>query len=603
MEPIDVRGVSYRLDQDERAKLRKQYIHFGIKRKENGEYIDEKTRDEIIVRENEIIDKKTGRVLISKKENVVNELRELFTESSSKPLEIYNEQGKGYFSKSWLIFDATRKIMEGRNLKQQLGDISTDFFLEKFTDDKYAEYFRGFYEPLLVLLQEYVADHPPLSIPHDICIFYKGGNLFRILLSSFVTYLDNEKFASLMKNRSDADFQIFVNPDNKTPEEYNKILHDVSLRVIYVLYRYRENLSNSLLIAHNVDEIADRYAKKIEEKGISLVGDKVRIGKSYRSDFLMNTFIRYGEIEEVKVAYTEENSLINKNGIYNVDKNKIKDPSLYVSRNITSDFETFSGNRYLFELIRLKRNIRIEVLIEGHARPLVLQVPSELIDVSIPREGDTSLESMKNKINNYIQLYTYSPIELPFYGVTLDYLIYDLSDILFYKFNWPWMDPKYEKRFTRYFICILLSAVRDCYENKRIPCDIRHTMNVLQFDVHIFLKMVKQERRSLSRQSLSRERSGSRSRSRSREIDLNISNKTLSELYKNYKDISNRIDEESMDKFMEYSGKLAEWLDTLEKMAKRIIEKTSDNDSELRQLYEALFMQRRVNILGGNKKR
>jgi hypothetical protein len=30
MEPIDVRGVSYRLDQDERAKLRKQYIHFGI---------------------------------------------------------------------------------------------------------------------------------------------------------------------------------------------------------------------------------------------------------------------------------------------------------------------------------------------------------------------------------------------------------------------------------------------------------------------------------------------------------------------------------------------------------------------------------------------
>jgi len=88
---------------------------------------------------------------------------------------------------------------------------------------------------------------------------------------------------------------------------------------------------------------------------------------------------------------------------------------------------------------------------------------SEVIDVSIPKLGDSSLYDMSNSVQTYIQqLHLQNgTFSFDFYAVSLKYLIADLRDILFCKFEFPWLDPKYKKRIDRYFICILFQCIED----------------------------------------------------------------------------------------------------------------------------------------------
>jgi len=545
---------------------------------------------------------------IIKEIQVPSEIKSLFTESK-KPVEIYKDKetvkivyGREFYDRAWLIWDMSHKIMAGRTLKQKLGDISTDFFLEKFTDSSYANYFKDFYIPLSNILKAYANDYG-LRIPEDICLFYKGGNLFRILLTHFVQFLDNPEYEKLMKNRSDADFQIFINPnlicENRT---YKEIVEDVSIRVLYILYKYRETLSKNGLIKHNTAELVPQYIQKIQEYKIPLDREKVKIAskinklgleeeKSYRSDFIMNSFEINNKID--KIAYTEEYSLLKNNAFFKIDK-RIVDPSLYISRNITNDFTTSSGKRYLFELIRLKRNIRIEVFPENE-KSLIMSVPSELIDVSMPLEGDDSLETMKNDINTYIQLYNYNE-SFQFYGVTLDYLLYDLSDILFLKFDWPWEDPKYEKRFTRYFICLLLYTVVSCY-SKKSGCNIKISMTRMREDANIIKKYLETYNPRNVNENISMN-------------NTKVSEKYLQQIFDNCKYIVNYIannhnkDRSKVAKeFNNYRLKLLDLVNTLVNMLTSISEKVATTDKELKSLYETLFIQRKVNILGGKNKR
>jgi len=539
-------------------------------RYENGDFID-----------------KSGRII--REIDIPSEIKSLFTEST-RPFKIYKDTTTGkkvgdriFYDRVWLVWEMTHKIMAGRTLKQKLGDISTDFFLEKFTDSSYANYFREFYLPLSQLLSEYAKENN-LRIPEDICLFYKGGNLFRILLTHFVEFLGNEEYSKLMKNRSDADFQIFINPHIST-STFQKTIDDISVRVLYVIYKYREVLTKMGIVKHNTKELVPRYIEKIAEYNIPLDREKVKIAtkfvsrasgeeeKSFRSDFLMNTFIKDNNVEEI--AYTEEYSLLAKNPFFKIDKRAI-DPSLYVSRNIANDFTTASGKRYLFELIRLKRNIRIEVFPLG-VKSITMSVPSELIDVSIPKIGDDSLETMKDDIGRYVQLYTYGDFQ--FYGVTLDYLLYDLSDILFLKFDYPWEDPKYEKRFTRYFICLLLDTIVRSY-SRRSNCNIKSEMVKLRENANI-LKEYLDNYGFRSALSLSR---------------FSLTNKYLSQIYENCKKINKQRG------YNQYRLKLLELLKTLISMIDRISEKiaNSKGDAELKELYRSLFVNKYVSILGGN---
>ena len=202
---------------------------------------------------------------------------------------------------------------------------------------------------------------------------------------------------------------------------------------------------------------------------------------------------------------------------------------------------------------------------------------------------------MKNYINTYIQLYNYNE-SFQFYGVTLDYLLYDLSDILFLKFDWPWEDPKYEKRFTRYFICLLLYTVVSCY-SKKSGCNIKISMTRMREDANIIKKYLETYNPRNVNENISMN-------------NTKVSEKYLQQIFDNCKYIVNYIannhnkDRSKVAKeFNNYRLKLLDLVNTLVNMLTSISEKVATTDKELKSLYETLFIQRKVNILGGKNKR
>ena len=318
-----------------------------------------------------------------------------------------------------------------------------------------------------MLLEDYAQKHE-LRVPEQLCLYYKGGNFFRILMRSLLELIDIEKYTALVQKRSDADFQIFVHPD---VPNYERVLEDVSALTLFVMYEFKGFLSRSGLLNPPLDPLPELYIQPLKEHFKDSPYEVTNVGMArdrsnapathpFRSDFLMNTFIDTDSATKF-IGYTEVYCLLKGYG-----KSRNDDPSLYMSRNITSDFTTFTKNRYIFELIRLKRNISIQVDLrtqDDKKHTVTLKVPSEGIDVSIPRIGDHSVNHMSEKgVRAYIDEYGFQDEAgeyFSFYGINLNFLLYDLNDILFSKFDWPWADPKYQKRITRYYIAILLFEI------------------------------------------------------------------------------------------------------------------------------------------------
>lgn len=378
-----------------------------------------------------------------------------FVEKTSAPLFIFQNPRSGYrqvgntryYKESILFWESVNKIMEGRTIKQKIGDVSTEYILSRFTDTTYKNFFKRFYKRLHQLLEQY-AQESGLSIPEDIAIFYKGGNLFRIILTPFVRHIKDNEYLETLKKRSDADFQIYINPDLPN---YDTIYDEVTKRALFSLYEFKSWLSANHLLNIDPLQLIELYRNlfdsmpELEVTNVALANDNTN---PFRSDCIISN------VTETATGFKEEYSLLS-----GFEKCRSDDPSLYISRNTASDFTTFSGKRYYFELLRLKRNIKIVIEYGKLKHKTYLQVPSEVIDISIPKIGDSSLESMKGYITEYIQEYIFKEstrAKFTFWGVSLQYLIYDLTDILYNKFEWPWLDAKYSKRLARFLLCITL---------------------------------------------------------------------------------------------------------------------------------------------------
>lgn len=383
----------------------------------------------------------------------------IFSDAVGKPMFTYKNTksrsrtvgNRTYYNDTMLFWEEVNKIMEGRSLKQKLGDASTDYILSRFNDNTYADFFIKFYKPLEAEINKYAASQA-LSVPEDIVLFYKGGNLFRVILTDFATYLNNDKFINLLKKRSDADFQIFINPTIKPKSKYDKVCEEVSKRVLAAMYVFKSSLSRSRVLDVNTDELATLYKQVLDDAQSARFRITDVVPQPFRSDFIMN---KVATSSKPAIGYKEAYCLLR-----GFEKSRNDNPSLYISRNLASDFTTFSHKRYFFELIRLKKNIKLKVSIRNETETVTtLQVPSEVIDVSIPKKGDHSLEVMTGHTSTFLQEFRYG--RTTFWGTSLEYMLYDLTDILFMKFEWPWLDAKYKKRIDRYFLCLLFACVRD----------------------------------------------------------------------------------------------------------------------------------------------
>jgi hypothetical protein len=357
-----------------------------------------------------------------------------------------------------------------RSLKQKLSDISTGYIIKQFNDKNFKEFFRYFYITIDTLLASY-GKYKNLRIPEDICLFYKGGNIFRMLLHDISKLIESEEYISLLK-RSDADFQLFINPELK---DYNNIFQEISILVIYSLMLFKVKKSNLIFDFIKLkDDLLLLYKEELENT-LGSIKTIEFVDNNTKKDFSIEPSV-YNK--ENIVIYKEYTSLLE-----NIPKIK-KNNEFFISRNTSLNFTRKDNLKSVFDLIRMKRNIRIKYILESDNTPHIISVPCEIIDVSIPKGDDYGLMTIKNKMNKYIRLYKLNDT-LTFWAPNINYMIKDLDDVLFKQSEYPWSDLKIDKRLIRYFLSLLFHYIITNTES-----DIVLTLNKFKQDLKELLLFI-----------------------------------------------------------------------------------------------------------------
>jgi hypothetical protein len=362
-----------------------------------------------------------------------------------------------------MCFKPTDEMARFRSIKQKLADTTTSYIIQKMSDANYELFLFTFYKSVNTIITSY-ANHHNLEIPKHICFFYKGGNLYRILLKELFSLLDDNEFTHLLK-RSDADFQLFVNP---TIPNYKKVFEDISILVTFCLYSFKSVLQkNDFGISDiNIDTLLKEYRNDLGNKDIKFVD------KTSRMDFMLAPINLQGD---EFVMYKEVSSLLEA-----IPKHK---PSnFFISRNTAIKFRRKDNTYNSFDLYRMKYNVKINVNDE------ILSVPSEVIDVGIPKPDDNTISSLIKKADKWLTKYHYdstiSKKSFTFWGPTLSYMIKDIDLILFYQNDFPWHDKKIDKRLQRYFLCLILHSI--------VATDNNPVMNLnnLKKELHKLIKFL-----------------------------------------------------------------------------------------------------------------
>jgi hypothetical protein len=340
-----------------------------------------------------------------------------------------------------MCFKPLDSRIQGRSLKARLADISTGYLIGQFEDDTFLAFFKTFYVPMLALVETYASMHK-LRIPEDLCFFYKGGNLFRMLLGDISKLFASQEYRDLLK-RSDADFQMYINPELKN---YEKVFNDISKLVLYNLALFKKNLGGLFdFFKINEDKLAEAYKKEMEASGMNIKSISF-VEKIHRKDFTIQPTMYNSERV---VIYQEHQNILRGAPIVKVNK------EFFISRNTALDFTRKDDLKSVFDLIRMKRNIKIHVTTDKEVIPV--SVPCEIIDVSIPKKADYGMNSTRKNINGFIKKYHIAGFE--FWAPSINYMIKDLDDILFKQSDYPWMDGKIDKRAIRYFVSLLFHNI------------------------------------------------------------------------------------------------------------------------------------------------
>ena len=358
-----------------------------------------------------------------------------------------------------LCFEPKMDRIQVRTLQQKLSDITTDYVLSHIDDKAFLNTFIAFYKPMSAMIAEY-AKLRNLNVPNDIAFYYKGGNMFRIILGGIIRLLNNPEYGFLLK-RSDADFQIFINP---TLPNIQEVRDEVTKLVLYVLYSMREYMrrSRTLRVRGSTDNLAEQYKKEI--RGIVKVQNvDVILREAARKDFAVAKSKLINDDPNEYVLLQEMSTLME--GIEAPARS-----TYFISRNTSLDFARKDKLKATFDLIRFRRNFKLNVVDEESGNIVSVNAPFEIIDVSIPKDHDYSMMKMhqcgaRPLLREYE--YKYGRQTIKFVAPTVSYLWTDLHDLLFKQNEYPWQDIKYTKRMTRYFLTIIVFSIIESVEARQ----------------------------------------------------------------------------------------------------------------------------------------
>ena len=363
----------------------------------------------------------------------------------------------------------------------------------------------------------------------DLVFMYMVGNVLRVIYHTYlneqprsVTELVNDTFADYFK-KSDADFQIYINP---SIAHYERVYEDIQLLSYLLLVRIRHIYKINPYLTLNFDKLKEEFQKNILDKLVTDVNDLEILGSGYKlkdgdsgpyaGSKLVNLVygdIETGEIPEhvtlvddtrlranfetytrdkgssrpdiavvrhpsknytaiYKLAYmnrlksAERLGLIDKEiqeGVYgDADRDQ-----LYISWNNSIDILKRGKFQLKFALVRMKINMKGFFKFPD-GRYGCLNMGGEFIDVSIPHKDATETKPFYENYEDYVQKLKidvssndklYPGKIVTYNSYTLRYFIKDLHKMLYDEPIFPWMANKYEKRLFRTGILSMLDTL------------------------------------------------------------------------------------------------------------------------------------------------
>jgi hypothetical protein len=186
----------------------------------------------------------------------------------------------------------------------------------------------------------------------------------------------------------------------------------------------------------------------------------------------INDFRTNGFVESSRENFFISNDdLYNKTHVYSDIINTNKN-NLYVTINDSLYWNTSSESIKSFLLLRIKYNIvaycRYGKKSDDDRTYGFFNIPSEIIDISLDRKkSSTNIALYENhftkKLRSYIYVYDTkydrNKLNVIFMGYTYFGFIYDIVNILFKENEYPWNDPKYEKRLYRLLFFIYIDLI------------------------------------------------------------------------------------------------------------------------------------------------
>lgn len=355
----------------------------------------------------------------------------------------------------------------------------------------------------------------------DIIFLYKGGVTLKMLYRKYLDILKNENnkefLLSIQDNfkRSDNDYAIILNSIKITGETYNKIYYELNKVIVNLLNKLKDflNKNQNFLFPINTPDLEEKSEELINKINTNIENINNNNNKESIFKNLKCIGISFGE----KSTFIEDlpSNLNNKNTFnFNErisDKTKTNDyketPNISVNfkKNITTDtkrndfyvtaiqdennkkiskiillgendspfFLYHNETNYLitnfktnFNLHRLKYNVKcyLKQNINGQIKYGFLNIPSEILDLPIPKVNDYKTKNYKTKdyIKEYFNKNKLLDLKFNMNIYNIEGFIKDLKLILFEESKFkPWNDDKYLKRVNRLKFLIFIKLLND----------------------------------------------------------------------------------------------------------------------------------------------
>lgn len=414
----------------------------------------------------------------------------------------------------WSVYGFERIRNENIPLEdtmKELKGIVTDFVVYEFlnTSQQLCQFISLVYTTFDEAINLYI--NRKGLIANDILFIYKGGNVLRFIYNKAFYMLPGKVKNDLIAyykdsfKKSDADFSIYINPGLK---DFDDIFNDITTMAFLLLNYLRniflgsknyfnyynlskeskiDSLEKYLIKLNNSDSIqsqtipgkyvslslpninsAEKYTdipikKYIPKFDYEIIFEKmagILIDKNKKTDNESTTIQL--KIKPIHLTEFEVDGLDKLTKLERFANDQLQiygdtsQSEFIIGINRTTTFVKYTQIAS-FNLVRTKVSFNAERNIDE--RNITDKIDGELIDVSIPNRNDSAIKHFYDHFHKYVTEYVLEedPCKIPFKAYSIEYLIYDLENILYTGAEFPWDDSKYAKRMNRLLFMYYLS--------------------------------------------------------------------------------------------------------------------------------------------------